>query len=270
MSDFSQISRSSSVDSVTPPVARNLLQINDFVVPYTLGAEYRATAHNKLCTKYLPCQVLAQLGLIPKESGSNIKLLKEMFPSFCFASNDQAKQLKSAMITSLRDETFDTRTGLVCLSDLLINYLDRPVYMKCLKDQAKLVPSYEVLFKLRGGVILYHGKDSQELIPYMQSGSRILVLQSCVKNLLAELNEEVRSEAIESIEKIRIRRFFQLMLFYFNYDSSPVYKEAEPCLVDIAPLIAKHPKAIIINNEFTKNFPKDWNAVKKKVRRKLS
>jgi len=256
------LSRSSSIDSV-PSLATNLIQINQFVIPYATGPEYQATSNNKICTKYLPCPVLAKHGILPKEMGSNNKLLKGIFVSFCRATSEQVKQLKSAMITSLCDETFETETGLVCLSELLINYLDRPVFMKCIRDQNKLVINPQVLFSLRGGVILYKGKD--EIIPYLQTDSKIQVLKSCVNNLLSELNEEVESEPIEPASQPLIRRFFELMLFYFNFDSIRVNTKADTCLVDIGPLILKYSSLIVIKNEFTKNFPKDWNTFKKKV-----
>ena len=263
LSNLPTESTSEICENQNPRIYRKFIQVNQYKIPYVTGSgEYRISLRSRKCDKYLACSTLAKIGLLPADM--NEERLKKTFKSFCYASQAQLVGLKSNESEYTQEKLFDNRnTGIICISEIFLNYLNKPYYIRCIPHSKEIV-NYnininEALFKMTGGIILINSPMHRIISPFKECGTKILVPESVVKNALLDIesNKQFKVEPkLSKGESLLLKNFFQILMFYFLYSNEKIN---DVHLINIENWIKDFPKNFEIANRFTENFPRDWN-----------
>lgn len=259
----SQMSLSSTEPSSTSEIneEKTFLQINQYKIPYVIGiGDYRISLRSRICDKYLSCATLAKIGLLPTDMNEN--QLKRTFKSYRLASESQLNGLKSNESGYTRSTIFENgNKGIICFSELFLNYLTKPFYVKCIPQNKEIVYNIninEALFKMTGGIILINSPNHKIMSPFREFEAKILVPESVVKKALQDIEPSRIFEPeprLAKKEEVLLKNFFQILMFYFLYTNEKIN---DVHLIDIKKWIENYPKNFVITNRFTENFPSDW------------
>ena len=242
-----------------------LIQINQFLVPYVISNKSFSVSYSQTCNKYLLVGSLVKHGLI--ESGEPIE---EMFKTYCSANESQLQALSQLRLIDSSFIASQEPYFLINLAEFYKNYCQRTQKALFLKNinpykPKKQITYYESILSLRGGLITVNNR----LIPFVEYEGRFLVNRSTAEFILfecglkldesAQIADEVNAEAYQFINAnlndfIKIRQFYLLVLFYFQFESkiSVNFK-----VFNFKPWLDKYPHTFKLIR-YTNNFPIDW------------